>query len=112
MCTSRSPSSSPDVWRIMYYLVLISAFLVLFCYLYFCLVLCSVYSCRELYFHFLLIFCLCICTVYWVSSCVFVFSCAVWGACHIGLCLQATLLARQEKFGQVKSNQVLVIQVV
>jgi len=38
----------------------------------------------------------------WVFCCVFVFSCIVWGACHIGLCLQATLLARQEKFGQVK----------
>ena len=36
--------------------------------------------------------------------CVFVFSCTVLGACHIRLCLQATLLARQEKFGQVKSS--------
>jgi len=46
----------------------------------------------------------------WVSSCVFVFSCTVWGACHIGLCLQATLLATQEKFGQVKSSQVMLLK--
>ena len=33
--------------------------------------------------------------------CVLVFSCTVWGACHIGLCLQATLPAGQEKFGDI-----------